>query len=79
MESTLDLIYKVELLEDLIDNQTKLLDTANLIIQSKNKMIDLCEEEVMIYRRENATFKLLFGAACVVIVALSSVLILSAL
>jgi hypothetical protein len=79
MESTSDLIYKVELLEDLIETQTKLLDTSNLIIQAKNRMIDLCEEEAVIYRRENATFKLLFATSCIVIVALSSVLILSAL
>jgi hypothetical protein len=79
MESTSDLIYKVKLLDLLIENQTKQLDTANLIIQAKNRIIDLCEKECKIYRRENATFKLLFATSCIVIVALSSILIVSAL
>jgi hypothetical protein len=53
MENTLDLIYKVELLEDLIENQTKQLDTANLIIQAKNRIIELCEEEAELYKKQN--------------------------
>jgi hypothetical protein len=75
MESTLDLIYKVELLEELIDSQTRLLDTSTQIIESKSRMIDLCEEECKIYRRENAVLKLFLGASFVLIISLCGLLL----
>ena len=47
------LIKQVELLEDLIINQSKLLALASEIIEGKNKLIELCEMETEIYKRES--------------------------
>lgn len=47
------LIKQVELLEDLIVNQSKLLALAAEIIEGKNKLIELCEMETDIYKRES--------------------------
>jgi hypothetical protein len=47
------LIKQVELLEDLIVNQSKLLALAAEIIEGKNRLIELCEMETEIYKRES--------------------------
>jgi len=48
-----DLIYKVELLEGLIERQEGLLETSNRIIDMKNRLVELCEEETELYKKEN--------------------------
>jgi hypothetical protein len=47
------IVYKVQLLEDLVARQEKLLTTAREIIDGKNRIIELCELETDIYKREN--------------------------
>ena len=47
------IVYKVELLEELIERQQKLLTVANQIIDGKNRIIELCELEIELHRREN--------------------------
>jgi hypothetical protein len=47
------LIKQVELLEDLIINQSKLLALASEIIEGKNKLIELCEMETEMYKRQS--------------------------
>jgi len=47
------IVYKVQLLEDLVARQEKLLTTAREIIDGKSRLIELCELETDIYRREN--------------------------
>jgi hypothetical protein len=74
-----DILYKVHLLEELIENQSRVIDTASLIIDGKNKMVNLCEEEIRIYKRENATLKLMCIVSFIVIVALSSILLVTGL
>jgi hypothetical protein len=47
------IVYKVELLEELIERQQRLLTIANEIIDGKNRLIELCELEIELHRREN--------------------------
>jgi hypothetical protein len=47
------IVYKVELLEELIERQQRLLTVANEIIDGKNRIIELCELEIELHRKEN--------------------------
>lgn len=47
------IVYKVQLLEELVARQEKLLTTAREIIDGKNRLIELCELETDIYKRQN--------------------------
>jgi hypothetical protein len=47
------IIYKVQLLEELIERQQRLLTLANEIIDGKNRIIELCELEIELHRKEN--------------------------
>lgn len=47
------IVYKVQLLEELIERQSRLLGIANEIIDGKNRLIELCELEIEIYRAQN--------------------------
>lgn len=47
------IVYKVQLLEDLVARQEKLLTTAREIIDGKNRLIELCELETDIYKLQN--------------------------
>jgi hypothetical protein len=65
-----NIIYKVELLESLIAKQTALINTSDQIIQMKNRMIELADQEVSLYRRENASLKIMCGIGFVLIVVM---------
>jgi hypothetical protein len=47
------IVRKVELLEDLIQRQQRLLGIANEIIDGKNRLIELSELEIDLYQRQN--------------------------
>ena len=47
------IVYKVQLLEDLVERQQKTLQTATEIIAGKNRLIELCELETDIYKMQN--------------------------
>jgi hypothetical protein len=47
------IVYKVQLLEELSERQQRLLGIANEIIDGKNRIIELCELEIELHRREN--------------------------
>jgi uncharacterized paraquat-inducible protein A len=47
------IVYKVQLLEELAQKQERLLLIANEIIDGKNRIIELCELEIELHRREN--------------------------
>jgi hypothetical protein len=49
--------YKVEQLEELVMNQQKALQMANNLLDLKGKLVDLCEEEVEIYKKEYKRLK----------------------
>ena len=47
------IVYKVQLLEELSERQQRLLGIANEIIDGKNRLIELCELETDLYKRQN--------------------------
>jgi hypothetical protein len=47
------IVRKVQLLEDLMQRQQRLLGIANEIIDGKNRLIELSELEIEIYRAQN--------------------------
>jgi uncharacterized protein YlxW (UPF0749 family) len=47
------IVRQVQLLEDLIQRQQRLLGLANEIIDSKNRLIELSELEIEIYGAQN--------------------------
>jgi hypothetical protein len=47
------IVHQVEKLEDLLHTQQRLLGLAGEIIEGKTKLIDLCEMEIELYKREN--------------------------
>jgi uncharacterized protein (DUF305 family) len=48
-----EIIYKVQLLEELIDKHQEALKMANNLLNLKDKLVELCEAEIEIYKREN--------------------------
>lgn len=47
------LLHKLEMLEELAINQDKALKTADQLLNLKTKLVELCEEEVEIYKKQN--------------------------
>lgn len=47
------IVYKVQLLEELSERQQRLLGIANEIIEMKTRLIELCELEIELHRKEN--------------------------
>jgi hypothetical protein len=47
------IVYKVQLLEDLVQRQQNALKIANNLLDLKGRLVELCEEEVEIYKAEN--------------------------
>jgi hypothetical protein len=62
MHTEEQLIQQVELLEGIINSQRKILDVNNELISIKNRMIELCEYETSIYKKEAK----MLGIACVI-------------
>ena len=48
-----ELLHKVEMLEDLAIQQNKALGMANGLLDLKDQLITLCEEETEFYKRQN--------------------------
>ena len=48
-----ELLQKVEMLEDLAAKQNKALGMANGLLDLKDQLVRLCEEETEFYKREN--------------------------
>jgi hypothetical protein len=56
--------YKVGELENLVQRQQKALEMANELLELKDKLVDLCEEEVEFYKAENKRLRrslIIFG------------------
>jgi hypothetical protein len=72
------IVYKVQLLEELIERQQRLLTVANEIIDGKNRIIELCELEIELHRKENVrSQRALF--ICGIVLFISAVLNLTRL
>jgi len=48
-----ELLHKVEMLEDLAMKQNEALGMANGLLDLKDQLITLCEEETEFYKRQN--------------------------
>lgn len=69
------IVYKVQLLEELIERQQRLLGIANEIIDGKNRLIELSELEIEIYKAQNKrlTRSLMISAVLFAIVAVINI------
>jgi len=76
MNDTSALLYKVELLEDIVRSQDHTLSLDNELLDLKTRLIELAEEESRLYRRENAVLKLLLAVSFVLIITLCSLLLI---
>ena len=61
------IVHRVRLLEELVESQTQVLDTANSIIEMKTRLVELCEREIEIYRRENSHLQRVVFGLCIVL------------
>lgn len=66
------LLQKLEMLEELAINQDKALKTADQLLNLKTKLVELCEEEVEIYKKQNKKL----AAMSITSLAFSSIVIL---
>lgn len=66
------LLEKLEMLEELAINQDKALKTADQLLNLKTKLVELCEEEVEIYKKQNKKL----AAISITSFAFSSIVIL---
>lgn len=66
------LLHKLEMLEELAINQDKALKTADQLLNLKTKLVELCEEEVEIYKKQNKKL----AAISITSLAFSSIVIL---
>jgi hypothetical protein len=66
------LLDKLEMLEELAINQDRALKTADQLLNLKTKLVELCEEEVGIYKKQNKKLT----AISIIALAFSSIVIL---
>ena len=66
------LLQKLEMLEELAINQDKALKTADQLLNLKTKLVELCEEEVEIYKKQSKKLT----AISIISLAFSSIVIL---
>jgi hypothetical protein len=71
-----ELLHKVEMLEDLAAKQNKALAMANGLLDLKDQLVRLCEEETEFYKRENKrlTRSLMISAVLFAIVAVMNII-----
>ena len=69
------IVYRMEVLEDLVIKQQQALDMSNQLIDMKTRLLELCEEETAIYRRENATLKVMCVAAFITVISICGALL----
>lgn len=62
-----NIVHRVRLLEELVESQTQVLDTANSIIEMKTRLVELCEREIEIHRRENSRLQRVVFGLCIVL------------
>lgn len=67
MEKTLDLIYKVEMLEDLVQAQERALHTAGDLLTVKSELISLLEDEVKMHKRNNLLISTMLVALAILL------------
>ena len=68
----------LEAMENLVASQDKTLKVANEIITMKNRMIELCELEIELYKKQNTRLLRLFVFLCA-LSAISGILLICSL
>lgn len=68
----------IEAMENLVAAQDKTLKVANEIITMKNRMIELCELEIELYKKQNTRLLYLFLFVCA-LSAISGILLICSL
>jgi hypothetical protein len=64
------IIERVDILEQLVESQSKTLEIDNQIISMKNRMLELSQQETMIYKREVHILRILCALGFVIILTL---------
>lgn len=67
----------LEAMENLVASQDKTLKVANEIITMKNRMIELCELEIELYKKQNTRLLRLFVFLCAFLGTIGILLICS--
>jgi hypothetical protein len=52
-----NIVYKIQVLEELVESQARTLNLDNQIISMKNRLIELAEEESRLQKREIMTLR----------------------
>ncbi len=60
MKSFEDLQETMDLLNELVTNQSKALTLSKEIIDGKSRIIEICEKQIVYYKKENRIFKICF-------------------
>ena len=70
------IIERIDILEQLVESQSKTLEIDNHIISMKNRMLELSEQETMLYKKEVKTLRILcvLGFCIIIILLLSEIL-----
>lgn len=71
-----ELLHKVEMLEDLAEKQNKALEMANHLLDLKDQLIRMCEEETELYKKENKRLRetLIVCGAGLILTAIFSII-----
>jgi hypothetical protein len=62
-----NIVYKIQVLEELVESQAKTLNLDNQIISMKNRLIELAEEESRLQKREIMTLRVLLAISFVLL------------
>ena len=70
------IIERIDILEQLVESQSKTLEIDNHIISMKNRMLELSQQETMLYKNEVRTLRVLcvLGFLIIVILLVSEIL-----
>lgn len=62
-----NIVYKIQVLEELVESQAKTLNLDNQIISMKNRLIELAEEESRLQKKEIMTLRVLLAISFVLL------------
>jgi len=78
MSDATTLLYKVELLESIVRSQDVTLSLDNELLSLKNRIIELNEEEIRLFQKENTILKLLLVVSFIFVITTTALLLIEA-
>jgi hypothetical protein len=72
MENTSNLVYRIELMEKLVEEQRNALQISNDLIELKNRMILLLEDEIKMHKKNNLLISIMLIALAILFIILFS-------